>query len=88
MGNSARFSIGGIEMNKIKKEFKRRGFKLESDYDHMPFYLNGKSWSDPGYILLEGVRVISDQAKIFRFLNIGCEIYTLQRDGSLEFDFD
>lgn len=75
-------------MNRIKKEFKKRGFKLESDYEYMPYFLNGKSVQDRGYILLEGIRVIADQAKIFRFLNIGCEIHTMQRDGSIRFDFD
>lgn len=75
-------------MNRIKKEFRKRGFMLECDYEYMPYYLNGNSVQDPGYILLEGIRVISDQAKVFAFLNIGCEIHTMQRDGSIRFDFE
>lgn len=75
-------------MNRIKKEFKKRGFKLENDYVCMPYYLKGKFVNDRGYILLEEVRVIPDQAKLVRVLNIGIEIHTLRRDGSIAFDFN
>lgn len=74
-------------MNRIKKEFKKRGFNLENDYVCMPYYLKGK-FGDRGYILLEEVRVISEQAQLFRVLNIGIETHTMRRDGSVAFDFD
>ena len=74
-------------MTRLKKEFKKRGFKLECDYDHMPYYLNGKSFMDRGYVLLFGVQVIREQAQLIRMLNIGTEVYSIQRDGSIDFDF-
>lgn len=74
-------------MNRIKKEFKKYGFKLENDYEHLPFYLKGNSFMDRGYILLYGVQVISEQAKLVRFLNIGVEVNTMNRDGSVDCNF-
>lgn len=74
-------------MNRIKKEFKKRGFKLENDYEYLPYYLKGKSVMDRGYVILDAVQVVREQAMLVRVLNIGIEIYSMQRDGSINFDF-
>ncbi len=72
-------------MNRLKKEFKKKGMLLENDYPFMPYYLKGKSCFEPGYILLDGITVKPD-AKLIRYLNIGIEINRLNRDGSISSD--
>lgn len=74
-------------MNRLKKEFKKRGMRLESDYPSMPHYIRGKSCFEPGYILIAGI-VVRPDAVLIRYLNIGIEIYRLNRDGSIRYDFE
>ena len=58
-------------MNRVKKEFKKRGFLLENDYPQMPFYLKGKSCFEPGFVSIESIGV---QSNVYtRCLNIGIE---------------
>ena len=76
-------------MNRLKKNIRRKGIKLNSDYPCLPYYVKGKSMFEPGYICVEDVKVVSETATIFRFLNIGREIITLERNGELKsVDFD
>lgn len=74
-------------MNRVKKEFKKKGLLLEHDYPYMPYYLKGKSCFEPGYLLLDGV-VVKPDGVLIRYLNIGTEIYRLNRDGSISCDFE
>lgn len=70
-------------MNRLKRELRRRGVKLESDYLCLPFYVKGKSFLDPGYICVEGVRVISETCTVVTFYNLGDVHETLTRSGEL-----
>lgn len=72
-------------MNRVKKEFKKKGLLLENDYPFMPYYLKGKSCFEPGYIVLESV-VVRPEGVLVRHLNVGIEIYWLHRDGSISFE--
>lgn len=72
-------------MNRVKKEFKKKGLLLENDYPFMPYYLKGKSCFEPGYIVLESV-VVRPEGVLVRYLNVGIEIYRLHRDGSISFE--
>lgn len=74
-------------MNRVKKEFKKNGLLLESDYPSMPHYIKGKSCFEPGYILLDSV-VVRPEGVLIRYLNIGIEIYRLNRDGSINATFE
>lgn len=75
-------------MNRVKKELRKKGLKLESDYPYLPFYIKGNSIFEPGYIFVDEIRVDSEKATLYRFLNIGRETHTMQRDGSVVCVFD
>lgn len=71
-------------MNRLKKEFRKRGVKLNEDYECLPFYVKGKSCFDPGYICVENVTVNSVTASVITVYNVGDVFYQLHRDGSIE----
>ena len=73
-------------MNRVKKELIRKGIKLEHQYMYIPYELKGKPFQ-PGYISLLGVYVNSEKATVIRDLNIGVEVYTLQRNGNTKMEF-
>ncbi len=72
-------------MNRLKKELRKRGIKLASDYEHLPFCLKG-SFMEPGNIFVDDIVVNSEEAKVIRYLNIGVEITTLKRNGEFSVD--
>ncbi len=74
-------------MNRLKKEFRKHELKLESDYDMLPFFINGKSIFDRGYIFIDAIVVNSETATLYRYLNIGVEVFTIQRDGTVAYNF-
>ena len=75
-------------MNRIKKEFRKKGLKLECDYPYLPFYIKGNSIFERGYIFVDEVRINSETATLYRFLNIGRETHTMQKDGTIKCNFD
>ena len=75
-------------MNRVKKEIRKKGIKLESDYPYLPYYIKGKSCFDRGYICVEGVTVDSENATVTRDLNIINEKYKLLRNGRLVMEGD
>ena len=66
-------------MNRFKKEIRKRGFKLESDYPWMPYDIKG-SFMKPGYICLESVTVDSENAIVYRRYNVLSEEHIFLRD--------
>lgn len=70
-------------MNRLKKELRRRGIKLESDYLCLPFYVKGKSFLDPGYICVEAVVVHSETATVITMCNVGDKHQRLTKSGEL-----
>ena len=75
-------------MNRLKKELRKRGVKLESDYPWMPYFIKGNSIFEPGYIFVDGVSVDSKKAKVRICYNTINEVLTLKRNGMLEEDWD
>lgn len=75
-------------MNRIKKELRRNGIKLEVDYPTLSHYIKGRSCFERGYILLDGIYVNSEEATVKRYLNIGIETIRLTRTGKLDYSFD
>lgn len=71
-------------MNRFKKEIRKRGFKLNSDYPCLPFYIKGKSFLEPGYILIDNVYVNSAEATVTQFLNIANVKWRMMRNGKIE----
>ena len=71
-------------MNRVKKEFRRKGYKLDYDYPEMPYFINGKSIFEPGYIFIDGITVDSETATVKIFLNVIVETYRLLRNGDIE----
>lgn len=72
-------------MNRFKKEIRKRGIKLESDYPELPYYVKGKSCFEPGYICIESVFVNSETATVTEFYNVGVDkLITMKRNGKLE----
>lgn len=70
-------------MNRVKKEIRKRGFKLENDYPFLPYYIKGSSPFEPGNICLEGVTVNSERATFTQYFNVICLSYTMHRDGEI-----
>ena len=75
-------------MNRIKKEIRRKGIKLEIDYPFLPYYIKGKSPFEPGNICLEAVVVNSETAEVYEYLNVIVCRHKLLRNGDLEEVFD
>lgn len=40
-------------MNRFKKEIRKKGFKIASDYPWLPYQLKGKDCFEPGNILID-----------------------------------
>ena len=72
-------------MNRFKREIRK---KVKLDFPYLPFYLKGKSVFETGYIFVDGIVVDSEKATAYRFLNIGTEVYTMHRDGTVKYDFE
>lgn len=66
-------------MNRFKKEIRKRGFKLESDYLYMPYDIKGR-FMGPGYICLDAVIVDSENAIVYRHYNVISEEHVFLRD--------
>lgn len=75
-------------MNRVKKEFRKKGIRLECDYPTLPYYIKGKSCFEPGHIFVDMVTVNSEVAIVRRYLNVITEKYTLQRNGSIKEDWE
>lgn len=75
-------------MNRVKRELRKKGIRLESDYPYLPYFIKGNSIFEPGYIFIDGVSVNSETATVKVYLNTITQIIKLQRDGSLEDDFE
>lgn len=71
-------------MNRIKKEIRRKGIKLEMDYPFLPYYVKGKSPFEPSNICIEAVVVNSETAEVYEYLNVIVSHYRLSRNGNLE----
>lgn len=71
-------------MNRVKRELRKRGIKLECDYPTLPYFIKGNSIFEPGYIFVDGVSVNSETATARVYLNVIVEIFRLQRNGELE----
>ena len=72
-------------MNRFKKEIRKKGIKLESDYPVIPYYVKGKSCFEPGNICIRSVFVNSETATVTVFYNVGVDkLITLKRNGELE----
>lgn len=65
-------------MNRFKKELRKKGFKLESDYEYLPYKLEGYT-----YILLDSVFVNSERATIVEFYNVDTLHYEMLRNGEI-----
>ena len=70
-------------MNRIKKEFRKKGYKLESDLPEIPYFVKGKSIFEPGYIFIEGISVDSEKATMSIFYNVIAIKYTMERTGEI-----
>ena len=64
----------------------KRGIQLEHQYEYLPYPVRGSSPFQPGYISVEGIQVVSHKAMIYRHLNIGCEVLTMDRSGKINYD--
>ena len=75
-------------MNRVKKEFKKKGLPLQNDYPSMPHYIRWRlGFLSPAIdVLLKGITVRYDGVLI-RELEIGIENYRLNRDGSISYRF-
>lgn len=70
-------------MNAFKKYIRRKGFKLESDYDTIPYYIKGKPFQS-GAICITDIYVDSGKALVFITYNVINEMYRFKRDGSYD----
>lgn len=75
-------------MNRVKKEIRRKGIRLECDYPWLPYYIKGNSPFEPSNICLGAVVVKSETAEIYEYLNVIVSHYRLSRNGNLEEIFD
>lgn len=71
-------------MNRVKRELRKRGIKLECDYPTLPYFIKWNSIFEPGYIFVDGVSVNSETATARVYLNVIVEIFRIQRNGELE----
>ena len=69
-------------MNRFKKELRKKGFKFESDYPWLPYYVKG-DFGKPGNICLEGIFVNSEYATVVELYNVGEYLYEIQRNGKV-----
>lgn len=67
-------------MTAFKKYVRTKGIKLEADYPFLPFDQSGPT--------IEGVAVNQETQTVKVYRVVGTEIYTFNRDGSFEYDFD
>lgn len=65
-------------MNRVKKEVRRRGVKLKSDYQHLPLQIH------PG-IYIEDVYFDSETATVTKYYNVDDVQVRLSREGVMEF---
>lgn len=63
-------------MNRYKKELRKRGFQLETDYPYMPY--------DSGSMTLEGVRAYISNANIMMTRYFSSIIETIKLDRNFE----
>ena len=63
-------------MNRFKKELRKKGVKLESDYLYLPCPY-GES------LILEGISVSSEQAKFIKHFTCGSVLYKMDRKGNI-----
>lgn len=66
-------------MNRFKKEIKKQGIKLESDYPWLPY--------DNGNVTVDAVRVNTEKATIIVYYNTSIVMrYVMRNDGALIID--
>lgn len=70
-------------MTRYKKYVREKGYKLENDYEYLPYH----SKHTP---TLEGVRtkIENDKIVVLQFYVVGTSIITIDRFGNVEFDFE
>ena len=70
-------------MTRYKKYIREKGYKLENDYEYLPY----QSEYTP---TLEGVRTKIENSKIvvLQFYVVGTSIITIDRFGNVDFDFE
>lgn len=73
-------------MNRFKKEIRKRGYKLESDYPYLPYDISG-SFLEPGHIVLDSVVVNSEEATVYCCYNVIAEKMTFNRSMELTINY-
>lgn len=63
-------------MNRFKKEIRKKGIKLENEYDSIPYVF------DNG-ISIQAIDINSETATIVHFYNVDVVIERMERDGSM-----
>ena len=67
-------------MNRVKKELRKRGIKLECDYEYLPCDL-GKLGG--GALFIEAVRVDSEKAIVTEYYNVDVCKTIMDRQGEI-----
>ena len=67
-------------MNRLKKELRKKGFRLESDYPVLPYLAREGQYNS---LYIDGVYVNSELAIITIYYNVDVCSEKLNRDGSL-----
>ena len=70
-------------MNAFKRYIRKKGIRLESDYETLPYDVQG-TFGKPGHIFLDGVTVNSEKATITEYLNVMDVVYKVTRSGEIE----
>lgn len=65
-------------MNRLKKELRKKGIELASDFEYFPFEV-----SRSNNIYIDDIIVNSENASVTIIYNVLIDTITLQRDGSL-----
>lgn len=71
-------------MNRFKKEIRKKGIRLESDYPWMPYYIKGNSPFDVGNICVECVSINAENATVTTVYNTLVTRVRMNRNGSFE----
>lgn len=70
-------------MNRFKREMRKKGVKLASDYPMLPFYIKGKSCFEQGYIFVDDVVTESETASVYVVTNVAVKRITMLRNGNV-----
>lgn len=70
-------------MNRFKKELHKLGYRLESDYPEMPYYIKG-AFGEVGNICIESIIVNTEKAYIYIAYNVIDEKIQFNRNMKTE----